>query len=267
MDKILKEQKFQKSGCTDSECAVEIGQLLNTDFIVIGSVSKFGSMYSLDARLIDVAKGKGLISAEFSKIGEIEVLMSSGITSIANQLCGFTDSNIIIEQTQLNVASKAMERGLTQQGTSIENRNLNSYNIDLQKQNPLLYSAGLVSALSIVLTYSIRTTEREYASEVLADWNKITNSEELYDNELEAYYGDTYEVHDFSGYTYNELEKMVNSPFQFINPQWLLVGGTTSAILIRIWFKKRKSIREKYNISFQPDLQNRNILLRFSYNL
>jgi len=64
MDKILKEQKFQHSGCTDSECAVEIGQLLNSDFIVMGSVSKFGSMYSIDARLIDVGQGKGVISAK-----------------------------------------------------------------------------------------------------------------------------------------------------------------------------------------------------------
>ena len=69
MDKILKEQKFQHSGCTDSECAVEIGQLLNTDFIVIGSVSKFGDTWALDARLIDVGKGNVLISAEYSKSG------------------------------------------------------------------------------------------------------------------------------------------------------------------------------------------------------
>ena len=66
MEKILKEQKFQHSGCTDSECAVEIGQLLNTDFIIFGSVSKFGSTYSLDARLIDVEAGKGIIAAEYS---------------------------------------------------------------------------------------------------------------------------------------------------------------------------------------------------------
>ena len=61
MDKILKEQKFQHSGCTDSECAVEIGQLLNSDFIVIGSVNKFGKTYALDARLIDVGLGKGTL--------------------------------------------------------------------------------------------------------------------------------------------------------------------------------------------------------------
>ena len=87
MDKILKEQKFQHSGCTDSECAVEIGQLLNTDFIILGSVNKFGSTYAVDARLIDVGLGKSLISAEFSMKGEIDELLTTGMTSIARQLC------------------------------------------------------------------------------------------------------------------------------------------------------------------------------------
>ena len=87
MDKILKEQKFQHSGCTDSECAVEIGQLLNTDFIILGSVNKFGSTYAVDARLIDVGLGKSLISAEFSMKGEIDELLTTGMTSIAKQLC------------------------------------------------------------------------------------------------------------------------------------------------------------------------------------
>ena len=87
MDKILKEQKFQHSGCTDSECAVEIGQLLNSDYIVMGSVNKFGSMYSIDARLIDVGQGKGIIGAEYSTENSIDYLLKTGIESIAYQLC------------------------------------------------------------------------------------------------------------------------------------------------------------------------------------
>ena len=86
INKILNEQKFQHSGCTDSECAVEIGQLLNTDFIIIGYVSKFGSIWVIDSRLIDVAQGNVLISAEFSMEGDIDVLITSGIPSIAQQL-------------------------------------------------------------------------------------------------------------------------------------------------------------------------------------
>ena len=105
MDKILKEQKFQKSGCTDSGCAVEIGQLLNTDFIVIGSVNKFGSTWTLDARLIDVALGKGIISAEFSAEGKIDILLTTGLPSIAKQLCGMEATTIIQTPTQLNISS------------------------------------------------------------------------------------------------------------------------------------------------------------------
>jgi len=88
MDKILKEQKFQHSGCSNSECAVEIGQLLNSDYIIIGSVNRFGKTYAIDARLIDVGLGKSIISAEFTMKGEIDALLTTGITSIAKQLCG-----------------------------------------------------------------------------------------------------------------------------------------------------------------------------------
>ena len=102
MDKILKEQKFQHSGCTDSECAVEIGQLLNTDFIILGSVNKFGSTYAVDARLIDVGLGKSLISAEFSMKGEIDILLTTGMTSIAKQLCDLPAQKTA-EATQVDI--------------------------------------------------------------------------------------------------------------------------------------------------------------------
>ena len=105
MDKILKEQKFQHSGCTDAECAVEIGQLLNSDYIVTGSVNKFGDTYALDARLIDVGLGKSIISAEFSMTGKIDALLTTGITSIAKQLCGINTSTTMKESTQSNITS------------------------------------------------------------------------------------------------------------------------------------------------------------------
>ena len=101
MDKILKEQKFQHSGCTDSECAVEIGQLLNCDFIVIGSVNKFGDIYAIDARLIDVGLGKGKISAKFSKTGKVDVLLTTGMISIAKQLCGINERDTNISESRL----------------------------------------------------------------------------------------------------------------------------------------------------------------------
>ena len=87
MDKILKEQKFQHSGCTDQECAVKIGQLLNVDYIVLGQISQLESFFTVDARLISVSSGEAIISAEFNSSRGIESLLTDGMTSIAKQLC------------------------------------------------------------------------------------------------------------------------------------------------------------------------------------
>jgi len=113
MDKILKEQKFQHSGCTDSECAVEIGQLLNSDFIVIGSVNKFGDTYALDARLIDVGLGKGKLSAKFSMTGKVDALLTTGINSIAKQLCGMQASTTLKQSSQPSTPTTTSGYGAT----------------------------------------------------------------------------------------------------------------------------------------------------------
>ena len=88
IDKILKEQKFQHSGCTDSECAVEIGQLLNADITVIGTVSKFGDTYTIDSRIINVGNGEALGSASYTHTGNIDQLVKDGIESVARELLG-----------------------------------------------------------------------------------------------------------------------------------------------------------------------------------
>jgi len=65
MDKILKEQGFQQSGyCSSTECSVKIGQLLSVNRIIVGSVSKVGSTYSINVRFIDVETGK-ILKEEF----------------------------------------------------------------------------------------------------------------------------------------------------------------------------------------------------------
>ena len=86
IDKILNEQKFQHSGCTDSECAVEIGQLLNADITVIGTVSKFGDTYTIDSRIINVGNGEALGSASFTHTGNIDQLIKEGIESVVREL-------------------------------------------------------------------------------------------------------------------------------------------------------------------------------------
>lgn len=58
MEKILDEQEFQLSGCTSSECVVEVGQLLSVQYMIAGKVTKTFNIYSLHIRLIDVESGE-----------------------------------------------------------------------------------------------------------------------------------------------------------------------------------------------------------------
>ena len=48
MGEILKEQGLQQSGCVSSECAVEVGAALGAQLIIIGSISKVGSIFSVN---------------------------------------------------------------------------------------------------------------------------------------------------------------------------------------------------------------------------
>ena len=94
IDKILKEQKFQQSGCTDSQCAVEIGQMLNADLTVVGTASKFGNTYTLDCRIVNVESGEALGSASFTHTGNIDQLVKDGIESVARELLGIKTSQL-----------------------------------------------------------------------------------------------------------------------------------------------------------------------------
>ncbi|MBN2010170.1 PEGA domain-containing protein [candidate division KSB1 bacterium] len=87
MEAILQEVGFQQSGCTSTECAVEVGRILNVKQMVSGSIGKIGSMYTIDIAAIDVESSAILKSFSRDYKGEIEGLI--GIMSeIANQLAG-----------------------------------------------------------------------------------------------------------------------------------------------------------------------------------
>ncbi|OHD55075.1 MAG: hypothetical protein A2096_09495 [Spirochaetes bacterium GWF1_41_5] len=52
MDTILKEQAFQQTCCTESECAVKIGQILNMQYMFVGTLMKLGSYIYLLVSMI-----------------------------------------------------------------------------------------------------------------------------------------------------------------------------------------------------------------------
>jgi len=58
MDKILKEQGFQSTqNCQGNECAIQLGKLLSVKQLLTGSLSRLGSVHSLQLRVIDTETG------------------------------------------------------------------------------------------------------------------------------------------------------------------------------------------------------------------
>ena len=56
-DEILDEQKFQNSGMCDDECAVEIGQLVGAEYLMLGEIIGLGKLYQVNIKIINIEKG------------------------------------------------------------------------------------------------------------------------------------------------------------------------------------------------------------------
>jgi sulfatase modifying factor 1 len=87
IEKIFEEQKFQMSGCVE-ECLIKIGMLLGAKEIVIGSVGRFGSTYTISARLVNATSGEMIQSSDFDTDGNISDLLKTGMQIIAMELSG-----------------------------------------------------------------------------------------------------------------------------------------------------------------------------------
>jgi len=89
MGEIMDEQGFQLSECTSTECMVEIGQMLGVDQMVGGSVSKFGTMFSVAVRMVSVETGEFLGTATYDHEGRMEDLLKYGMKVVSGKLSGF----------------------------------------------------------------------------------------------------------------------------------------------------------------------------------
>jgi TolB-like protein len=76
MNTILEEIGFQQSGCTTSECLVEIGQVLNVQKMISATVGKFGKVYTIDLRMIDVGTAEILATISEDHEGDMSDLLT-----------------------------------------------------------------------------------------------------------------------------------------------------------------------------------------------
>ncbi|NBF40977.1 MAG: hypothetical protein GVY14_11220, partial [Spirochaetes bacterium] len=79
VETVLEESRFQLSGVTSTEDSIEIGNILNAEIIILGSVSRFGERIELDVRVIRLETGEVL----FSHYGSSD---DAGVRSMVNTL-------------------------------------------------------------------------------------------------------------------------------------------------------------------------------------
>ena len=82
MDSVLAEQKFQNSGCTEQQCAVEMGKLLNVKQMLVGSLSKLLDTYYITVNVVDVGTGE-IISSYDGDAANSKELKSACKTIVA----------------------------------------------------------------------------------------------------------------------------------------------------------------------------------------
>ncbi len=92
MTRVLEEQQLQMTGVTDMDKAAEIGKLLNVEKIMIGSVSRLGSTYIINTRLVDVETG-ALELAENTKTTNGE----DGLPTAIKELVSVISQKVIVE--------------------------------------------------------------------------------------------------------------------------------------------------------------------------
>jgi hypothetical protein len=88
MEKVLEEQKFQATGCTEQQCAVAMGKILNVELMIVGAYSKFEDVRYVTVDVIDVATGQIVVSekVKFKEAKNLDRLISSLADKLAKNV-------------------------------------------------------------------------------------------------------------------------------------------------------------------------------------
>lgn len=87
IEKLLVEQEFQLSDCTETSCAIKIGRVLALDYMIYGSVSKLGDTFVINVQLLNVATAQieGSSKEKFLKIDEAIDILKKVVYQLAGK--------------------------------------------------------------------------------------------------------------------------------------------------------------------------------------
>mgnify|MGYP001417221095 CR=1 FL=1 len=165
MKRLMEEQKFQYSGCVDLKCAVDIGKLIGAKYMVVGSISKIGSTYSIDSRMISVESGESFTSGSYNHKGEIDDLITHGMKTVAHKLCDLEYNykpNIITSDTNIQTNKNLSSIKKYEAKLSIDSNPSNAFvyiNSNFVGKTPIYFDAYPIGK------YEIEILKDQYLSE------------------------------------------------------------------------------------------------------
>ena len=115
IDLVLKTQRNNQKICNKANCAIDLGQLLKVDYVVIGSIDKLNT-YTINIKVVNVKEKRiqGVESIEVKKLENLKQKVSLATQILINNL--LTKQTAInktkIKQTQTNNKSKKSKKSI-----------------------------------------------------------------------------------------------------------------------------------------------------------
>jgi hypothetical protein len=109
LNALMEEQGLALSGCTTTECFVQVGQLAGASKVVVGKVSKVGETYTVTVRVVDVFVGK----VELSESSESSSL--DGLLVASREMAARLAASIPVVGTVVSVSGETVKLDLGRQ--------------------------------------------------------------------------------------------------------------------------------------------------------
>ena len=107
-EEILEEQKIQSSGICDTDCIVEVGQLLGAEYLMVGEIIDLSGLYQIDIKIINVEKGDITEKVTEEVEGKVKDLLNA-MESASNEIIRrLSIQTPIMVQTPLNIKQETV---------------------------------------------------------------------------------------------------------------------------------------------------------------
>ena len=107
MRTTLQEQGIRVYGCSSFKCGLEAGNALGADYVVTGTLTKNGSVYSLKSQLIDIKSERTISRANYDNIvGDILTVMSKEVKKAAAYLASAKVESEVVQKEVAEISNQ-----------------------------------------------------------------------------------------------------------------------------------------------------------------